>query len=230
MRLPFFSALFPVLLALAPRAASADMLSDCTQTDDWWLRVRACTAAIESGRWQGGAASWAWSNRAVAEAALGDYLAAFDDHEKAVALDPANASARNNKGNSHAEFREYDRALEEFDRAIALDPGYTNAYYNRAGVHLALGDFAAATADYSAVIAAAPDFGEAWAGRADAECKTGAVPASVADRLSAIRLGALAPVEVAAYLRATGYLRAADPVPPDRLAAALAAWTAAGCP
>ncbi len=230
MRLPVLVAVVPVLFALVPGAAAADMLSDCTQTDDWWLRVRACTAAIDSGRWEGRAASWAWSNRAVAEAALGNSLAAFDDHEKAVELDPENASAHNNKGNTHAEFREYDRALEEFDRAIAIDPGYTNAYYNRAGVRLAVGHFAAAAADYAAVIAAQPDFGEAWSGRAEAECKTGAVTASVADRLSAIRLGALAPDEVSAYLRQTGYLHLADPVPPDRLEAALAAWTAAGCP
>jgi tetratricopeptide (TPR) repeat protein len=215
---------------LVPGAAAADVLADCTQADDWWLRVSACTDAIESGRWEGTAQSWAWSNRAVAHAALGNPLAAFDDHEKAVTLNPADAVAWNNKGNTHADFREYERALAAFDRAIGLDPGYATALYNRAGVHLTLGDHAAAAADYAAVIAVEPEFAEAWAGRAEAACGLGDVAGSVSDRLAAIRLGALVPGEVAAYLRETGYLDAADPVALPRLEAALTAWTAAGCP
>lgn len=219
-----------LLPVLAPTPASADVLADCTQDQDWWLRVRACTEAIEGGRWEGPAASWAYSNRAVARAALGDYIDAFDDHERAVALDPANASARNNKGNTHAEFREHARALAEFDRAIALDPGYASARYNRAGVRLTVGDVAGAIEDYSAVIAAEPGFGEAHAGRAEAACRAGDVAGSVADRLAAVRLGALAPEQVRDYLRQTGYLDAAAAASPAGLEAALTAWTAAGCP
>lgn len=205
------------------------MLSDCTQAEDWWLRVRACTEAIESERWQGRALSWAYSNRAVAHAALGDPLAAFDDHDRAVALNPDDATAWNNKGNAHAEFREHDRALAAYGRAIALDPGYVSALYNRAGVHLTVGNNSEAAADYSAAIEAEPDFGEAWAGRAEAGCRLGDVAGSVADRLVAVRLGALSVDEVAAYLRETSYLGSAAPVP-ERLEAALTAWTAAGCP
>ena len=114
-------------IVLTTKSIHADIQRDCTQVDDWWLRISACTEAIESSRWTGTRASWAYSNRAVAHAELGNYLAAFDDHEKAVSLNPVDAVARNNKGNSHARFREYDRAIREYTAAITLRAGYTNA-------------------------------------------------------------------------------------------------------
>lgn len=207
------------------------MLAGCTQTDDWWKRVAACTEAIESGRWPGATASWAYSNRAVAYAALGDYIAAFDDHEAAVKLDPTNATARNNKANSHADFREYQRALAEYAAAIRLRPGYVNAHFNRASVLFAIGKPGDAQADYTIVIDAMPEFGDAYAGRAEARCRLGEVDGSVTDRLQAIELGTLTDEAVADYLRSKGYLGlATEVIPDDGLRAALTEWTLAGCP
>lgn len=207
------------------------MLTECTQTEDWWKRVSACSEAIESGRWPGATASWAYSNRAVAYAALGDYIAAFDDHERAVKLDPANATARNNKANSHADFREYERALADYTAAIRLRPGYVNAHFNRAGVYFAVGKPAEAEADYTTVIDALPDFGDAYAGRAEARCRLADVEGSVADRLEAIGLETLTETAVADYLRSKGYLGlATEAVPPEGLRPALTDWTRAGCP
>jgi tetratricopeptide (TPR) repeat protein len=212
--------------------APAGTLEDCTQQDDWWLRVEACSQAIDSGQYSGLRAAWAYSNRAVAYAALGDYIAAFDDHEKAVKLNPSDAKARNNKANSHADFREYDRALREYTKAIELAPGYLNAHFNRAGVYVATGAYAEAIGDYSIVIKGAPDFGDAFAGRAEARCQLGAVDGSVEDRLAAIDLEALGLADVTSYLRETRYLSSdlSDPVAPESFNEALAAWTAAGCP
>lgn len=220
-----------LLVASIVPARASDILTRCTQTEDWWARIAACTEAIDSGRWPGASASWAYSNRAVAYAALGDYIAAFDDHEKAVKLDPSNAVARNNKANSHADFREYTRALAEYSAAIRLRPGYLNAHFNRAGVHFALGQHAEAVADYDVVIAEMPDFGAAFAGRAEALCRMGAYDRSVADRMAAIDHGALTDVAVADYLREKGYLGlASEAAPADGLRPALENWTKAGCP
>lgn len=205
--------------------AEADVVQECTQKGDWWLRVTACTQALESGRYAGRSAAWAYSNRAVAHVALGQYIQAFDDHREAIRLDPASATARNNKANAHARFREYDRALEEYSAAIRLRPGYVSAHFNRAGVHVALGQDAEAIADYSSVISARPDLGAAFAGRAEARCRTGDVDGSVSDRLSALELGALTPDLIAGHLTETGYLRAET-----ELEGALGAWTRAGCP
>ncbi|MFK7945056.1 MAG: tetratricopeptide repeat protein [Paracoccaceae bacterium] len=212
-----------VLLTALP--SRADVVKDCTQTGDWWLRVSACSEAIDSGKYPGNRAAWAYSNRAVAHTELGSYIDAFDDHRNAIKLDPTSATARNNKANAHARFREYDRAIAEYSAAIRLKPGYASAHFNRAGVHVALGQDAKAAADYSAVIKARPELGAAYAGRAEALCRTGAIEKSVGDRLKALELGALTDTLISSHLTETGYLR--DSLD---LHAALRAWTAAGCP
>lgn len=210
---------------LPPSSARADVVKDCTQKGDWWLRITACTQAIESRKYVGRSAAWAYSNRAVAHVALGQYIQAFDDHREAIRLDPTSATARNNKANAHARFREYDRALEEYTAAIRLNPGYASAHFNRAGVYVELGQDSEAIADYSVVIRQKPGLGAAYAGRAEARCRTGEVAGSVADRLSALELGALTPDLMQSHLSETGYLR--DDV---ELEDALGAWTRAGCP
>ena len=218
-------------LALLVSPVRAGVLEDCTQTGDWWLRIKACTQAIESGRWPGATASWAYSNRAVAYAALGDYLSAFDDHTDAVRLDPTNASARNNKANTHADFREYKRAIADYSVAIRLRPDYANALFNRAGVYYAVGKNAEAAADYTSVIALLPDFGDAHAGRAEARCRVGDIEGSVDDRLAAIRFEALTVEGVAGYLQEKGYLDAVpEPLSGPALRAPLLDWTGKGCP
>ncbi|MEL7470092.1 MAG: tetratricopeptide repeat protein [Pseudomonadota bacterium] len=220
-----------VCIVVTATPAPANTQDECTQSDDWWLRIKACTAAIESPRWTGALAAWAYSNRAVAHAALGNALEAFDDHRKAVSLNPNDPVARNNKGNSHADFREYKRALAEYDSAIRLRPGYVNAYYNRANAHFALEDFAAAVDDFSVVLEDRPDDGDALTGRAEARCLAGDIEGSVGDRLDALRLGTLALDDTAAYLQETGYLRQdAEAETIDAIAPGLAAWTEAGCP
>lgn len=218
-----------LMASLLPGTAAAGVVEDCTQDDDWWLRIEACTDAIESDRWSGASAAWAYSNRAVAYAALGEYLSAFDDHEQAVRLDPGDARARNNKANSHADFREYERALAEYAAAIRLDPGYINAYFNRADVYLAMGRDAEAEADFTTVLAAVPDVGEAHAGRAAARCRLGDVAGSVEDRRAAVALGGLELADLTAHLSEKGYLDAAEP-DDEALETALTEWTAAGCP
>ena len=211
--------------------AQGGVLEDCTQTGDWWLRINACTQAIESGRWPGASASWAYSNRAVAYAALGNPLSAFDDHNQAVKLDPANASARNNKANTHADFREYKRAIAEYSAAIRLRPDYANALFNRAGVYYAVGQNAEAAADYTSVIALVPEFGDAYAGRAEANCRLGKAAESVEDRLDAIRLETLTAEAVAGYLQEKGYLSAIpEPLTSEALTPPLTEWTGKGCP
>ncbi len=222
------------VFATASIAASrAELIEGCSQIDDAWRRIDVCSAAIESGYWPGGRASWAHSNRAVAYAELGDYISAFDDHERAVALDSTNATARNNKANSHADFREYDRALDEYANAIRLRPGYLNAHFNRAGVLMSLGRYDEARQDYDAVLAAEPDIGEAYAGRADAHCAAGDVAASIADREAAIGTGVLAQADFVAYLSEKGYAAradASDEIDDELFLKALTDWTAAGCP
>lgn len=223
-------AVMAVLIAMPGLPAVAGVQEDCTQTKDWWLRIQACTEAIETPRWAGAGGAWAYSNRAVAHAELGNYLSAFDDHEKAVKLNPSDAAARNNKGNSHARFREYDRAVAEYSSAIRLKSGYTTAHYNRADTYLAMSDYLNAAEDYSVVIDADADAAEAWAGRAEALCQIGDHTNSAQDRLQALRLGVPALPEMASYLFETGYLSVPEVGGLSEIETPLTEWTVAGCP
>jgi len=219
----------PAALAVVMLAGPvpAEPVEGCIAAEDPWARIAACTAVIESGDWPGASAAWAYSNRAVAHAALGNPIAAFADHDRAVALDPSDPVALNNRANSHAAFREFDRAMRDYDRALALDPGYVNARFNRAGLRLTLRRFEVAAADYAAVLERAPDFAAAHLGLAQAHCGSGAVEASIAARRAAIAAGALSRETVIERLRRTGYLTAAGGADLD---AALRRWTEAGCP
>lgn len=205
--------------------AAAGMVSDCAGGEDPWRRVEACTEAIASGQWPGASAAWAYGNRAIAYAELGLALEAFEDHDRAIRLDPANPQAFNNRANSHAEFREYDRALEDYSRALRLDPAYANALFHRAGVYLVTGRYGEAAADYARTLELVPGFGPAYLGLAQAECGAGNADASVAARYEALDAGIPEPGVLEGQLTAKGYLRSGT-----AFDAALARWTEAGCP
>ncbi|MBY8976504.1 tetratricopeptide repeat protein [Rhodobacteraceae bacterium NNCM2] len=219
--------LFALILGTTP--ASADMVEDCAGADDPWTRLAACTEVIESGEWTGSRAGWAYSNRAVAHAALKNHLDAFDDHDKAIRLDPRNPRAWNNRATSHAAFREYDRALADYARALSLDPAYVNALVNRASVYDEIGRPADALADYDRAIEldaanGAPTDDLRFL-RADAACQLGEVEASIADRMPAFESGRFPRDAMAEVLTNSGYLTGGA-----SFDTALAEWTRAGCP
>lgn len=236
-RLDLLAWLSVVVVILAPALAWAETAEACAGDGDAWSRLSACTQVIEGGEWPGARAAWAYSNRAMAHAELGNHLDAFEDHDTALKLDPGNPRAWNNRATSHARFREYDRAFRDYDRALALDPGYVNALINRASLNAETGRAEEAWADYGAAIALESEAGRDVAGlaflQADAACGLGRAQESIAGRQPAFESGLFSREEMAATLANTGYLaRGADLDTTEGRAAfdaALARWTAAGC-
>jgi tetratricopeptide (TPR) repeat protein len=62
---------------------------------------------------------------------LQDYERALEDYGRAIALNPEDATAYNNRGLAYSDLQDYERALEDYGRAIALNPEDATAYYNR---------------------------------------------------------------------------------------------------
>ncbi|MEM7670849.1 MAG: tetratricopeptide repeat protein [Pseudomonadota bacterium] len=209
-------------------AIAGDPVTDCVEAKDNWARLAACTQVIESDDWPGASAAWAWSNRAMANAALKNHLAAFDDHNQALRLDPLNPRAWNNRATSHAAFREYDRAVRDYTEALALNPTYVTALINRATVYEETGAFSLARSDYDRAIeleeAAGNPVDDLRFLRADTSCQLGDHAASIADRRPAFESGLFPSERMESTLSQTGYLRAGG------FEAALRAWTEAGCP
>lgn len=221
------------LIAFTPNAALADDVEICAKAQEPWARLAACTSVLDGGEWQGARAGWAHSNRAMAHAELGNHNDAFDDHDKAIALDPTNHRAWNNRATSHARFRAYDRAFADYTRALGLDPAYATALINRASLFAEIGQQADARADYDRAIAAEAAAGRDTAAleflRADVACALGDWEAAVSDRQAALSSGVVDVDQMRETLANTGYLPAGSEAGDD-IEAALAAWSEAGCP
>ena len=74
----------------------------------------------------------------------GDYRAAVDRYQAALALRPGDLKARNNLGIAYMQLAMDDRAMAAFEEVLRLDGAYGLAYYNLACVHARAGRVAEA--------------------------------------------------------------------------------------
>ena len=92
----------------------------------------------------------------IAREAQGDLAGALADYDQAIALNPQDATAYNNRGIARADQGDLAGALADYDQAIALNPQDATAYNNRGNARQAQGDLAGALADYDQAIALNP--------------------------------------------------------------------------
>jgi predicted O-linked N-acetylglucosamine transferase (SPINDLY family) len=95
----------------------------------------------------------------------GEHIAAIRQIDAALRINPAAATAHNNRGVALAELERHGEAVESYDRAIGLAPDYVDARFNRGNALKELGQFDAALASYDGVLALAPDHAVAFAKR-----------------------------------------------------------------
>jgi len=63
-------------------------------------------------------------------------LAAKKEYDRAIALDPKDATAYANRGNVWSDKKEYDKAIADYDKAIALDPKSALVYISRGSAYV----------------------------------------------------------------------------------------------
>jgi protein O-GlcNAc transferase len=80
--------------------------------------------------------SQAMQDYAMALYATGDTANAKVQYEKAIALDPKDATLRNNVGNVYRDLGDYTRAIEAYRLAITLPPDDVHPYTNLANIYL----------------------------------------------------------------------------------------------
>ena len=78
---------------------------------------------------------------------LGSFDKAMADYEKAIALNPLDSEAYNNRGVAFAKIGQLDKAIADFDKAIALNPSLSEAYLNRGRTHLMTNNKESAVSD-----------------------------------------------------------------------------------
>jgi tetratricopeptide (TPR) repeat protein len=76
---------------------------------------------------------------------------------RAVAVDPDNAFAHNNRGNTFKDLGRLEEALGSFERALEINPNYAEAYSNRGNALKDLGRFGHALASYDRALRIKPD-------------------------------------------------------------------------
>ena len=104
----------------------------------------------------------AYNGRGSAKDDLKDYAGAIADYDKAIELDPKDASTYNNRAISKKNLKDYAGAIADYNKAIELDPQYAYAYNNRGIAKYDLKDYAGAIADYDKAIELNPKYTRAY--------------------------------------------------------------------
>lgn len=129
-------------------------------------------------------------SQGLAQAELGNSAAAIVKYDKAIALEPNEATTFINRGKAHASKGELDAALADYDKAISLDPESALAYNNRCFTRDKKGDFDAAIADCDKSIALDPTFAYPYNNRGFAYAAQGKYEKALPDYDKAIALDA----------------------------------------
>jgi tetratricopeptide (TPR) repeat protein len=116
--------------------------------------IEACSRAIASGGFTGLELAKLYTNRGVELKQRGDLDGALKDYDAAIALNPADFFAFNNRANVRRDKSDLAGAIADYTEAVRLEPAYAAAYVNRGLVQERAGDLEQARASFNAALAA----------------------------------------------------------------------------
>ena len=106
-----------------------------------------------------------WYERAMADLVAGRYLAAIEDFDEAIRLDPYQAAAYMNRGVAKGRLDRNEEAIQDYSQAIELDPSDACAFRNRGLAKERIDQFQEALADFDSAIDLRSRYGEAYTSR-----------------------------------------------------------------
>ncbi|MCK4850512.1 MAG: tetratricopeptide repeat protein, partial [Phycisphaerae bacterium] len=118
----------------------------------------------------------------------GEYELAIRDFDKAIKLDPSNASAYNDRGLVYLIKDDYDAAIRNFSQAIELNPRNAEPYHNRAVAYCAKEMYDHAIRYFDMAIALNPRNAEAYNSRGFAYMRRGNRDQAIRDFKRAVSL------------------------------------------
>ncbi|MGK7900211.1 MAG: tetratricopeptide repeat-containing serine protease family protein [Hormoscilla sp.] len=131
---------------------------------------------------------FAYNNRGNARSDLGDNSGAIADYNKAIEIQPDDASAYVNRGVVRSDLGDNEGAIADYNKAIEIKPDYAVAYVNRGNVRSDLGDNNGALADYNKAIEIKPDDAVAYVNRGNVRSDLGDNNGALADFNKAIEI------------------------------------------
>ncbi|MGE5311842.1 MAG: tetratricopeptide repeat protein [Nitrospirota bacterium] len=113
------------------------------------------------------------NGRGLAREKANDLAAAQGDYTKAIRLNPAYATAYNNRGTIWFFRQDYGSALADYERAIELDRRMIEALFNRGLARIHAGSYKGAADDFDRVLRIDPGYKDAQTCRTFALAKAG---------------------------------------------------------
>jgi len=113
---------------------------------------------------------------------------AIREYSAAIALEPEEAAAYNNRGIVYDDLGKYEEAIEDYSTAIRLDPVHAFAYNNRGIVYRKQGEHVKAVADYNKAVELDPNYANAYNGRGIVYKELGEREKAIEDYSKAIKL------------------------------------------
>jgi tetratricopeptide (TPR) repeat protein len=132
--------------------------------------------------------TFAYNNRGVAYASLGNYRQAIEDFNRVIEIKPDYAETYLNRGLAYDDLGNYRQAIEDFNRVIEIKPGFAEAYLNRGLAYNNLGNYRQAIEDYNRAIEIKPGFAEAYLNRGLAYASLGNYRQAIEDYGRAIEI------------------------------------------
>jgi tetratricopeptide (TPR) repeat protein len=142
----------------------------------------------------------------------GWYGSAKDAFDTAVARNPANAAAINNRGVAKARLGDLEGAVTDYTLALQRTPQDPEIVFNRANAYAAAGNLPAAIKDFTTATAMKPDYAQAFFNRGTVRAALGDTAGALSDWQFAIAVDR-DPWAKASMARAVGldYTAAASP-------------------
>ena len=84
----------------------------------------------------------------IAKDDLEDYSGAIADYDKAIELNPMDASLYINRGLTKGDLQDHEGEISDYNKAIELNPMDPDVYLNRGSTKKELGDLIGACADW----------------------------------------------------------------------------------
>jgi tetratricopeptide (TPR) repeat protein len=202
------------LLVLAAGGAQAQFDSgnarDCADPNiAAAMAERACSAELTLNL-PSGTRARLLANRGGARLDLGRNLAALDDFDKALAIEPSMFVAMTGRARALIGMGQWQAGIAQFDAALEQKPNDVNALMGRGAAHLSLGDAAAALVDFDKAARIAPRDLDVRYNRGVAKLKLDDKTGAAADFSAVIQAE---PGDAAAYLmRARTRIGVRDPL------------------
>jgi tetratricopeptide (TPR) repeat protein len=152
------------------------------------LTIGGCTAAIQSGKYDGKDLAAFFVRRGAAYSNKGEFDRAIQDYDQAIKLNPNRAAAFYNRGIDYRNKGQTDRAIQDYDQAIKLDPSFAQFFNNRGSAYHHKGEPDRAIQNYDQAIKLNPTYAAAFFNRSLAKEKMGDKAGAEADLAAARKI------------------------------------------